>query len=197
MVERDIVLTLALGIAATTTVYAVFNHLVFRPPPGVHAQEELVSVAFQPEGGARAWSSGPFDAMALFASADTGLRSMACGGEVVRRPSLYDPAKIRAPGRRVRRSPLLRNAWYPGGLGRLLSTEETRVAGHAVALISEALWHREFSGASDVIGRVIGASGGSFTIVGVVDDYRGWGTTSDAGVDVGCLRRRQTSRCHC
>ena len=183
--SATIVLTLALGIAATTTVYAVFNHLVFRPPPGVHAQEELVSVAFQPEGGARAWSYGPFDAMALFASADTGLRSMAVwrgGGPsaVVLRPGedprllgveYVGPHYFETLGIRVR-------------LGRLLSTEETRVAGHAVALISEALWRREFSGASDVIGRVIGASGGSFTIVGVVDDYRGWGTTSDAGVDV-------------
>ncbi|HYN10046.1 MAG TPA: hypothetical protein VES67_21860 [Vicinamibacterales bacterium] len=71
-----IVLTLALGIAATTTVYAVFNHLVFRPTPGVRAPAELVSVAFQPEGAARTWGSGPTESLALFRSTDTGLQSI-------------------------------------------------------------------------------------------------------------------------
>jgi len=42
-----IVGTLGLGIAATTTVFAVFNHVVFRPTPGVERPHDLVSIVFQ------------------------------------------------------------------------------------------------------------------------------------------------------
>ncbi|HYN10045.1 MAG TPA: FtsX-like permease family protein [Vicinamibacterales bacterium] len=70
-------------------------------------------------------------------------------------------------------------------VGRLFTSEETREAGHGVALISEVLWHREFGARTDVLGRaVMGVNGTPFTIVGVVDDYRGWGVTAANSVDV-------------
>jgi predicted permease len=180
-----IVLTLTLGIAATTTVYAVFNHLVFRPTPGVRAPDELVSVAFQPEGGSRTWASGPFEAMPLFSSADTGLRSVGVwhGG----RPS---PVAVRLGedprllGVEFVAPQYLETLGVRARLGRLLTSEETSQAGHAVSLISEALWHREFGGTTDVLGRTIGVNGTPFSIVGVVDDYRGWGRSADNTVDV-------------
>src|SRR5262245_33967758 len=43
-----IVLTLALGIGATTAVYAVFNYVLFRPVPGVADPDRLITVMFQP-----------------------------------------------------------------------------------------------------------------------------------------------------
>ena len=180
-----IVLTLALGIAATTTVYAVFNHLVFRPTPGVRAPEELVSVAFQPEGGSRMWASGPFEAMALFSAADTGLRSVG-----VWRGARPSPVAVRFGedprllGVEFVAPQYLETLGVRARLGRLLTTQETSEAGHAVALISEVLWHREFGGTTDALGRAIGVNGIPFSIVGVVDDYRGWGKSADNTVDV-------------
>ncbi len=180
-----IVLTLALGIAATTTVYAVFNHVMFRPTPGVLAPGELVSIAFQPEGSPRTWASGPVEAIALFSSANTGLQSVGLwrGGRpapvVVR--SGEDPRLL---GTESVAPQYLETLGVRARLGRLLTNQETSEAGHAVALISEVLWQREFGGTRDVLGRAIGVNGTPFSIVGVVDDYRGWGRTADNTVDV-------------
>ena len=38
--------TLALGLGAVTAIYAVFNHVLFRPIPGVHGEASLVTVQF-------------------------------------------------------------------------------------------------------------------------------------------------------
>ena len=43
-----IVVTLALGMAATVAVFAVFNHVLFRPIPGIGDPDGLATVYFQP-----------------------------------------------------------------------------------------------------------------------------------------------------
>jgi hypothetical protein len=43
-----VVLTLGLAIGSATATYAVFNHVVFRPVPGVVDEERLVTLYYQP-----------------------------------------------------------------------------------------------------------------------------------------------------
>ena len=43
----SIAATLALGIGATTAIYAVFNYVLFRAIPGVPSQSPLITVLFQ------------------------------------------------------------------------------------------------------------------------------------------------------
>ena len=62
-------------------------------------------------------------------------------------------------------------------IGRLFTDDETDKPGHAVALISESTWHTRFAAQEAVLGRTIVVNGHPFEIVGVVDTYRGWGTT--------------------
>src|SRR5258708_8006847 len=56
MLARDpwstlsIAATLALGIGATTAIYAVFNYALFRPAPGVRSEATLITVSFEPPG---------------------------------------------------------------------------------------------------------------------------------------------------
>jgi hypothetical protein len=38
--------TLALGLGATTTIYAVFNYVLFRPVPGVASHAQFISINF-------------------------------------------------------------------------------------------------------------------------------------------------------
>lgn len=180
-----IVVTLSLGIAATSAVYAVFNHIVFRPTPGVHDSDTLVSIVFQPEDEPRTWSFGSPDAAALFETSDAGLAGVAVwsGGPrpapVALResdtPQLLDveftaPAYLDVLGVRAR-------------IGRLFSREETR-DGASVALISEALWRRHYGGRVETIGETIRVNDRAYTIVGVLDGYRGWGYTAANTGDV-------------
>ena len=51
-----IVMTLAVGIGASTAVYAVFNHTLFRPVPGVADADRLVGISVRPEIGAAAFT---------------------------------------------------------------------------------------------------------------------------------------------
>jgi putative ABC transport system permease protein len=180
-----IVLTLSLGIAATSAVYAVFNHLVFRPVPGVHDPDTLVSIVFQPENEPRTWSFGSPDAASLFGTADSGLSAVAAWSGGPRpapvtlgssdSPQLLDvefvaPAYLDVLGVRAR-------------IGRLLSLDETRDGG-AAALISEALWRRHYGGRPEALGQTIRTNDRVYTIVGVLERYRGWGWTAANAGDV-------------
>jgi len=171
-----VVLTLGLGIASTTAVYAVFNHLLFRPVPGVADPASLVTITFQPEDSPRTFASGSAQSIALFRDPRAGLISVASSNGAPRPepvnlrpdedPRVLDveyvaPDYLETLGVRTR-------------LGRLFSTEETREGGHGVALISDALWRREFSGRADVLTKALAVNGKSFVIIGVVDAYRGW-----------------------
>lgn len=59
-------------------------------------------------------------------------------------------------------------------LGRPLGDDEVETAGQRVAVISEALWTTQFSASSAVIGQALYLNNERFTVVGVVERYRGW-----------------------
>ncbi|HET9370810.1 MAG TPA: ABC transporter permease, partial [Vicinamibacterales bacterium] len=180
-----IVLTLALGIGATTTVYAVFNHLVLRPMPGVREPERLVSIVFQPEDQPRTWASGvlPYE---VLGAPGSGLESIALwSGSPDEAPAVLHPGddprlievEFVAPD-------YLETLGVRARIGRLFTAEETRESGHQVALISEHLWQRDFGGRDDVLGRSINVRGEPFVIAGVLDDYRSWSATPANHADV-------------
>jgi predicted permease len=181
-----IVLTLALGIGATTAVYAVFNHVSLRPIPGVADPDSLVTIVFQPENEPRTWSSGSGDALRLFAEADLGLEALAVWeGGPRERPVVVHPGE---DPRLVNVEQVSANYLETLGvrprIGRLLTPAEASDPGAGVVLVSEVMWRREFGGASDVLGRRLSVSGSPFVIVGVVDDYRGWNAIGADAADV-------------
>ncbi len=183
--SATIVVTLSLGIAATSAVYAVFNHVAFRPTPGVHDPATLVSILFQPEDEPRTWAYGSPDAVSVFQAADAAVLAVAVRSGspsptvfAVRpgdMPRLVDvgyvaPSYFEVLGVRPR-------------IGRLFSKEET-TDGAPVALVSEALWRREYGQRPDVLGTSLYVKDRPYTIVGVVDDYRGWSSTAANTGDV-------------
>ena len=179
-----IVLTLGLGIAATTTVFAVFNHVLFRPTPGVERPGELITIAFQSEDG-RSWGYGPVEALDLFRRESTGLAAIAAwpGDGRTTTVALTPGAEPRFLTRGFVTDSYLETLGVRPAIGRLFTAGEIRAPG-ALALISESLWQREFGGESSVLGRLIDVGGRSFAIVGVLDDYRGWSSTSSDDIDV-------------
>jgi predicted permease len=68
-------------------------------------------------------------------------------------------------------------------VGRLFVRDETNRPS-SVAVISERFWQSSFDAAPSAIGEVVYVSGVPFAIIGVADDFEGWGLTRAARVDL-------------
>ena len=154
------VLTLALGIGASTAVFAVVSGVLLRPLPFKDA-ERLVFITREgdvgiPDGVDWRKDSRTLEEIALF------LRSWAIDlngtGEPVRlNGSVAEPDLFRV----FQATPLL---------GRFYAAEDNRAGAPSVAVISEGLWKRQFASDPSVIGRVVSLSDIKTTIVGVAPE---------------------------
>jgi predicted permease len=177
-----IVVTLALGMAATTAVFAVFNHVLFRPIPGIGDLDGLATVYFQPADRHPTFKAAPRAALAalretpaftaLGAATDTELTVLShpsADADFVRVEFVTDGyfEALRVGAR----------------AGRLLSSDD-HTARQPVAVISERWWRRKLGGDPSALGRSISLNREPVTIVGILDDYRGWGAVRIGTIDV-------------
>jgi predicted permease len=158
------ILTLALGIGATTAIFSVVEAVVLRPLPFV-TPERIVAVTnhYVKTGLTGGTVSGPdvvdwreqsrsFAVLAHYRAFET---SVQVGGTA-------DYATV---------------AWVSPGffdvfgasaqLGRLLSAGESMPDGPPAAVVSDAYWRRQFGAAPDVVGATLALDQRTFTIVGV------------------------------
>ena len=162
-------LTLALGIGATTAVFTVLNGVLLRPLPYPHHQR-LVSVWTTAMIGSERQTELPFSA-ANFAD----LR------ERIVPSSLEDIAAFRSSGFVLgeRGNPeLLPGALVTGGffttlgvtpaIGRGLGEDDALPGAAKVAVIGHDLWQRRFGGDSSVVGTSVLLNGVRHLIVGVM-----------------------------
>ncbi len=160
-----VLLTIAIGIGATTAIFSVVNSVILEPlrypQPG-----ELVSVStqFPTMGFDRFWMSPPeyfeLDEWNTSFSGVAGYRE----GEV----SLVgtdEPMRARA----VYATPSLFQVLGVGPqLGRAYTAEAGLPGADPVAVLSDALWRRTFGGRDDVLGDSIEIDGTPTTIIGVM-----------------------------
>jgi predicted permease len=159
------IITLALGIGATTAIFSIVDGVLFRPLPFRDA-DRLASVymRFTPQNMARGplsmadyldvrSSAGAFEEIA----AHSGTRLDVIGGDTPEQiigvnatPSLFTILGTR---------PLI---------GRTFLPDENKPDGSRVLLLSEALWKRRFNADPNIVGRTITGSGVAYTIVGVM-----------------------------
>jgi putative ABC transport system permease protein len=157
------ILSLALGIGATTAIFSVVETLLLRPLP-VHAPGQLVMLG-ETTGPRKAWTNPIWE-------------------EIRRRPELADGAFAVSATRfnlaSHGESEMVDGLWASGStfdvlgvgavLGRTLTEQDDRPGGGpdgAVAVISHDFWQRRFTGAPDVLGRSLTIEQVPFTIVGV------------------------------
>ena len=160
--------TLALGIGATTAIYSVVDAVLLEPLP-VPEPERVAMVweAHEGEEGSehnlvspanyRDWRERSETFSSLAAIFDLPVTLLADGEarEVVMQ--LADPALFRVLGVKPR-------------LGRVFSPEEGRAppGGATVVVLSHGFWMRHFGGDRDVLGREIDLVGGRVEVVGVM-----------------------------
>jgi putative ABC transport system permease protein len=157
------VLTLALGIGASTAIVSVVYPVLFRPLPYPDAGR-IVSV----------WENGQSSE-----ESNTGfttfldVQRMATSFEGIAAVSSWQPVlqggsePERLEGQRVTRSFFSILGVSPA-LGRDFTDDENVRGKHLVAILSHGLWQRRFGGYPGIVGRPINLNGTEYTVVGVL-----------------------------
>jgi len=161
------VLTLALGIGATTAVFSVVDTLLVRPLPYPGAERlvrivEHVPAAESPSGlpvttstmnhDAFLWWRGETKTMDLAASTDAAV-TVTIGSTTLR----LNGARVSAP--------LFSMLGVRPALGRLFTKEDER--GTHVVVLADALWRRVFGADPGLVGKSITLNGQPHTVIGV------------------------------
>ncbi|MDQ2869888.1 MAG: ABC transporter permease, partial [Acidobacteriota bacterium] len=159
-----VILTVAIGVAATATIFAVVDALYLRPLPGVDRPAELVNVhATSPDGSTfhsvsyptwreLAADGGPFSGLTAFSSR---LVSVGAGGE----PRLAIVQVVTGNYFQV--------LGAKASLGRLLSPADDSAGSPPAAVVSESAWRDRFGADPSAVGRTVLVNGRPFSIVGV------------------------------
>ncbi|HUJ48820.1 MAG TPA: ABC transporter permease [Bryobacteraceae bacterium] len=170
------VLTLALGIGATTVMFTVINSVLLKPL-AFPDPERLVTVHVHTERLGNPWGFSYPD----FLDLRHGTRTLALlgawtyGGGTVSKPG--EPEYV--DGRQIS-SELFSALGVPLLKGRTFLAEEDRPGGAPAVIISYGFWQRRFGGIGQVIGLPLVFGGKSRTIVGVAPA----GFSLDGEVDV-------------
>ncbi len=143
------VLTLALGIGATTAIFSVVNAVLLRPLPYADADRLVVTRGSLPDVRDLERSNRSFDGMATWAS------------------NLFN-LRIDADSRQVLGGMVSRNLLPLLGvqplLGRNFTEDDDR---QDTVILGYGLWQSRFGGDPGVLGRTIDLSGTSYTVIGV------------------------------
>ncbi|HEY5934872.1 MAG TPA: ABC transporter permease, partial [Kofleriaceae bacterium] len=161
-----LVITLALGIGASTTIFSVVNSVVLRPLP-YEKPDELVRVYTEFTGGLglkKFWVSPPeFDDLraecrtcASVAGWSRGTASLSGGDRPVRIEAAYATHEL---------LPLLGVKPY---LGRWFDKSEDRPGDPTVVVLGYDVWKRAFGGDPSIVGRTIRLDAMPVTVIGVM-----------------------------
>ena len=168
-----VVLTLALGIGANTTVFTLINTLILNPLP-VSNPGELVGIA-----GADPRNTS--QSATIFPVSYADLKDYQSGNDVFGSLAAYTsvrPATWQNHGTTQGIFAELVTANYFSTLGltpvrgRFFAAEEEGTPGaHPVAVMSYATWQLRFGGAEDIVGREVAVNNIALTVVGVAPQH--------------------------
>ena len=158
------VMTLALGIAATTSIFSVVRGVLLRPLP--YPQSDRIVQLWQvgDGGGQSQFSDRNFDDLRARS------RSFASLSEMT--PSSVESVSGTAEPVRARVAQVMGDFFdvlrRRPSIGRLFAPEELRENGTLAVLVSHGFWQRTFGGAPDVLGRKLIIENQALTVIGVM-----------------------------
>jgi len=162
------VLTLALGIGATTAIFSVTRTLLFDPLPVSNSDRFIELVAVHKKQG---WSTPGLDSVTALAVAEQ--------TNLFTRLGIYQYDDLQLRGQDfpetitgLKVTPQFLSLWTARPiLGRTFGSTEALPGQDEVMLISHRLWQSRFGGDPAIIGKTIRFVSGSFTVVGVMPPY--------------------------
>ncbi len=157
------VLTLALGIGATTAIFSAVNPILFEPLPYPRADRLAMVLETNSNGTRNPGTFGmyrglqernhSFEALAVL---ERWQPTMTGAGE----PERFEGQRVSADYFKV--------LGVAPALGRDFQAVEDQPNGQNVAIISDGLWHRRFSADRNVIGREVTLDDKPYTVIGVM-----------------------------
>jgi predicted permease len=161
------VITLGLGLGATTAIFSAVYALLIRPLPYPDA-DRLVEIL---DGNSKRGEYGGPLVSPDFVAARSNLKSFdsvagfTVGGDDMNLTGAGDPIRVKVVGITAN---LLPEIHVVAQRGRAFLSSEDRQGGPAVVLMSHQLWQSKFGGDEGVIGRSITVDGKARTVVGVL-----------------------------
>ena len=157
------ILTLALGIGATTAIFSVVNPILFRALPYPDADRIVHAAERSKEGTDAGTGYATFLDVQRMA---TSFQAIAVSSQW--QPTLQgrgDPERL--DGQRVTQAFFSVLGVHPF-LGRDFTAEENVRGRHHVTILSHGLWQRRFGGDPGILGRQVTFDGIAYTVVGVM-----------------------------
>ena len=160
------VLTLAIGIGVTTTLFSVFYGVLLRPLPWPDA-EQLVRVEERRGGfpSTKSWTliNGTYNAWLEAQTTVQGVGGWRSSSQTLLGSG--DPERVLVVGATPS---LLRILEARPELGRLFTDEDSQPGQRGSAILSFGLWQDRFGGDTNVLGQTIQLDGITFDIVGIM-----------------------------
>ncbi|MDX1395402.1 MAG: ABC transporter permease [Gemmatimonadota bacterium] len=160
------VVTTALGIGATATIYSVANAVMFRSLTGVRDSHELVTVHATSSDGSsfHAFSVPNFRDLR---AGENGLGTLAAFSLL--QTSARGAEESEAVAGLMVSEDYFRVLGTRPALGRLLAVGDHDPGGGPVAVLSHGSWQGRFAGDPGVVGQTVSLGGHAFTVVGVAE----------------------------
>ena len=165
-----VVLTLALGIGANTTIFTVVDALLLKPLPGIAEQGQLVQIGATHKG--QGFNTVSYADYKDYRDQNSTFAGIAAESEQQFHLGTDNAAE------RVKGALVTGNYFDVLGVrpaqGRLLRPAESEVEGaNPVAVISERLWRNQFGSTPNAVGQTISLNSHPYTIVGVAAEFQG------------------------
>jgi putative ABC transport system permease protein len=159
------ILTLALGIGATTAMFTLVNSILLRPLPYPESDRIVRIIQSYPEKGLDTWGLNQMN-IAMYRDRSTDFSAFAAyrGGSV----TLQGPnGPQRIPILRVT-SEFFRTIGVGPEMGRAFTAEEDSPGKNTVMILSDGTWRSRFGGDPSILGRTIDIDGQPIRVVGVM-----------------------------
>jgi len=159
------VLTMALGIGATTAIFSLCDAMLWKPVPLPHL-DRLVMVAESVAGDLQDWN----------AATPADLKDIESQSHTIDHPATWQREEANLSGtgepERVGQTLVSANFFDVAGvqpaIGRGLRPGEDQRGDDREVILSDGLWRRRFAGASSAIGQSIRIDDRNFTIIGIM-----------------------------
>src|SRR5262249_10365691 len=181
------VLTLALGIGASTAIFSAVNPVLFKSLPYPDAGRLMMISERMPSDGRRLPSFGAYRGLSEGSRSFAALAVMKTWQPAITGSS--EPERLQ--GQSVS-ADYLRILGVPPILGQDFSAADDRLNGPKNAILSYGLWQRRFAADSAIIGRQVTLDDDKYTVIGVMP--RGFVNALDPAVELWTLLQYDLSQ---